>query len=178
MAGKEPEMQGMNNKQDRPLECPDCLHGLQEYLDGTLAKQESLRFFLHLRDCTPCSEEHDSLRGLFQMLESLPDHEVPADFDEAVLASVPYESYRAMAPLRAERVPVFLEEESLPAFVRAPGVRLAGLGVALLALSANIVTDGVAYLPLVMGLGVLPEAVVRLQGLGRRAVVSVRKAES
>ena len=171
-------MPGKNNNQNRPLECRECLHGLQEYLDGTLAKQESLQFFLHLRDCSSCTEEHERLKDLFQMLESLPDHEVPADFDQAVLASVPYESYRAMAPLRAERVPVFLEEESLPGFVRAPGIRLAGLGVALLALSANIVMDGVAYLPLVMGLGILPEAVVRLQGLGRRAVVSVRKAES
>ena len=165
------------NSNETALECRDCLRGLQEYLDGTLAKQESLRFFLHLRACAPCSEEHDSLKNLFAMLETLPQHEAPADFDTAVLASVPYDSYRAMAPLRQDRVPVFLAEESLPAFVRSPGTRLAGLGVALGAFSASFLIDGSFYLPRAMGLGIAPEILVRLQGLGRRVVVNVRRAE-
>ena len=53
-AGKEPEMNGKNNKPDQALACDDCRAGLQEYLDGTLEKPESLRFFLHLRDCAGC----------------------------------------------------------------------------------------------------------------------------
>lgn len=169
-------MSGKNND-STALECRDCLRGLQEYLDGTLAKRESLRFFLHLRDCSSCSEEHDRLKNLFGMLDSLPELEAPADFDAAVLASVPYDSYRAMAPLRQDRVPVFLAEESLPAFVRSPGTRLAGLGLALIAFSASFLIDGSFYLPLAMGLGIAPEALVRLQGLGRRVVVNVRRAE-
>jgi len=168
----------MNGKhEDRALECRDCREGLQDYLDGTLPKQDSLGFFLHLRDCASCREEHERLRNLFQMLDSLPAAEPPADFDGAVLASVPYDSYRDMASIRQERVPVFLEEAALPRFVRAPGTRLAGLAVSLLALSAGFVVEGTFYLPLAVGLGIVPEALVRLQGLGRRVVMSVRKAE-
>ena len=44
-------MYGKKNKSDLPLDCDECRVGLQEYLDGTLEKPESLRFFLHLREC-------------------------------------------------------------------------------------------------------------------------------
>ena len=168
----------MNGKRkDQALDCRDCRGGLQEYLDGTLAKQESLRFFLHLRGCTSCSAEHDRMKELFQMLEALPAVEAPADFDQAVLASVPYESYREMASIRQDRVPVFLAEAALPRLVRAPATRLAGLGVSLFALAASFLVEGTWYLPLAMGLGLVPEALVRLQGLGRRMVLSARRAE-
>jgi anti-sigma factor RsiW len=168
----------MNGKRnDQALDCRDCRGGLQEYLDGTLAKHESLGFFLHLRDCTSCREEHDRMRDLFQMLDALPAAEAPADFDLAVLASVPYESYREMAAIRQDRVPVFLEESALPRLVRSPVVRLSGLAVSLLALAAGFLVEGTWVLPLATGLGLVPEALVRLQGLGRRMVLSARRAE-
>jgi anti-sigma factor RsiW len=170
-------MNGRKNKQDLPLACDQCREGLQEYLDGTLPKPESLRFFLHLRECGGCRREHDRLEGLFGMLESLPEHEAPADFDDAVLASVPYAAYRAMEPLRRERVPVYLEEAFLPRFVRAPATRLTGLAVAVTAAVLARQTDGSALLPVLMTAGVLPELVVRLQSLGRRALGTTRRAE-
>jgi anti-sigma factor RsiW len=171
-------MYGKNNKPDGPLACLECRQGLQEYLDGTLEKPESLRFFLHLRDCPGCQEEQDRLQGLFRMLESLPDHEVPTDFDQAVLASVPYAAYQAMEPLRRDRVPVFLEEAFLPRFVRARLTRLVGFGVASVAAALALRGDGSAALPILMVAGLLPEIVVRLQGLGRRALETTRRAES
>ncbi len=171
-------MYGKKNKPDLPLTCDECGRGLQEYLDGTLEKPESLRFFLHLRDCTACQGEHDRLQGLFRMLESLPDHEVPADFDRAVLASVPYAAYRAMEPLRRDRVPVYLEEAFLPRFVRARLTRLVGFGVASVAAALALRGDGSALLPVLIVTGLLPEIVVRLQGLGRRALETTRRAES
>ena len=178
MAGKEPEMYGKNNKPDLPLACEDCRQGLQEYLDGTLEKPESLRFFLHLRECPGCHKEHDRLQGLFQMLESLPDHEVPSDFDGAVLASVPYAAYQAMEPLRRDRVPVYLEEAFLPRFVRSPLTRLAGFGAASVAAALALTGDGSTVLPVVIVAGLVPELLVRLQGLGRRALGTARRAES
>ena len=171
-------MYGKNNKTDLPLACEECHTGLQEYLDGTLEKPESLRFFLHLRDCAACRQEHDRLQGLFRMLDSLPDHEVPADFDDAVLASVPYAAYQAMEPLRRERVPVFLEEAFLPRFVRARLTRLIGSGVAAVAAALALQGDGSSVLPVLIVGGLLPEIMVRLQGLGRRAVKTTRRAES
>jgi anti-sigma factor RsiW len=171
-------MNGKNNRVDQALVCGECRAGLQEYLDGTLEKPESLRFFLHLRDCTDCSQEHDRLKGLFRMLDSLPDHEVPVDFDQAVLASVPYAAYQAMEPLRRERVPVFLEEAFLPRFVRSRLTRLVGFGVAAVAAAVALQGNGSAALPVMTVVGLLPEMVVRLQGLGRRALQTARRAES
>jgi anti-sigma factor RsiW len=175
--GKEPKMNGKNKKSAPPLTCEGCHEGLQEYLDGTLDKPESLRFFLHLRECDSCLEEHDQLQGMFQMLESLPDHEVPAEFDAAVLASVPYAAYQAMEPLRRERVPVVLEEAFLPRFVRARLTRLVGFGVASISTALALRGDGAAILPILVVAGLVPEILVRLQGLGRIALKSMGRAE-
>lgn len=171
-------MYGKKNKPDQPLACEDCRPGLQEYLDGTLEKRESLRVFLHLRDCPGCQEEHDKLEGMFQMLEALPEHEAPADFDAAVLASVPYEAYQAMEPLRRDRVPVFLEEAFIPRFVRSRVTRLTGFGISVVSAALALRGDGAAVLPVLIVAGLVPEILVRLQGLGRRALGSVGRAES
>jgi len=171
-------MYGKNNKPDLPLACDKCRQGLQEYLDGTLEKPESLRFFLHLRECPGCKVEHDRLQGLYQMLESLPDHDAPADFDQAVLASVPYAAYRAMESLRRERVPVYLEEAFLPRFVRLRLTRLVGFGIASVAAGLALRGDGSAVLPVLIVAGLAPEILVRLQGLGRRVLETTRRAES
>ena len=157
-----------------PLACADCLAGLQEYLDGTLEKQLSLRLFLHLRDCESCRAQQEVMQGLFEMLDSLPSLEVPADFDDAILASVPYAAYREMEPLRRERVPVYLAEQFLPRFVRARVTRFVGLGVAAAALGSYAALAGPQWLPAVAGVGVVPELLVRLQGLGRRVVAPGR----
>ena len=169
----------MNGNEQEPgtkngghLACHDCREGLQEYLDGTLEKQQSLRFFLHLRECSACEKEHTLLQGMFEMLDNLPHHQVPADFDDAILASVPYAAYLEMEPLRRERVPVYLEEHFLPHFVRSRVTRLSGLGVTAVALVAAVVMDGPAWLPAVGAVGFVPELLVRIQGLGRWVVAS------
>jgi hypothetical protein len=115
---------------------------------------------------------------VFEMLGSLPAAEVPADFDARVLASVPYEAYRAMEPLRRERVPVYLEEEFLPAPVRAVGTRAGGIALAALAavgLGASWLPDWTAAIAVV---GVLPELLVRVQRLARRASLAGQRSES
>jgi len=163
---------------DHPhLTCQDCTDLLQEYLDGTLAKETSLQVFLHLRQCTGCSEAVEQWKTLFTTLDDLPDHAPPADFDQRILASVPYEAYRAMEPLRRDRVPVFLESDALPGVIRSPVAR--GLGVA----TAVVVVAGVAFLGgpreilTVAGAGLLPEILVRLQAGARHVVLSVRRSE-
>ena len=171
-------MTGQDNVKDRPLGCQECREGLQDYLDGTQDKQHSLRFFLHLRECSGCREEHDRLQGLYEMLKSLPDHPVPEGFDEAILASVPYNAYREMEPIRRERVPVYLEEEFLPAWVRSPVSRLGGLCVALASTVSLYTMDGPGILSLVVAIGVAPQVIVSLQGLGRRVSLNQRRTES
>lgn len=172
-------MDGHDQRNERApgeLGCPDCRGHLQDYLDGTLEKKRSLAVFLHLRGCEACRVEHDALCAVFARLDALPALEAPADFDAAVLASVPYEAYRAMEPLRRERVPVFLEDTFLPAWVRARVTRLAGLAVAAGAGGVWLGSPGRAWLLAVLAAGLLPQALVLLQGAGRR-LVRVRKAE-
>ena len=159
-----------------PLECGACRDQMQEYLDGTLDKTSGLSVFLHMRDCADCQAEHDRLVGLFQLLEGLPDHEPPADFDQKILASVNYEGYKAMEGIRRARVPVFLEEESLPAYVRAPVTRIAGLVVAAGAVGAQLTLDFPASLSVAVVVGAMPELMVRLQAVGRRVAVGMTRA--
>ncbi len=158
------------------LGCADCAVLLQDYLDGTLEKKRSLTVFLHLRECADCRSAHDALCAVFARLDALPALEAPADFDAAVLASVPYEAYRAMEPLRRERVPVFLEDTFLPAWVRARTTRLAGLALA--AAGGGLwlgAPDRVGLLALGAA-GLVPQVLVLLQGVGRR-LARVRRAE-
>lgn len=167
MNGKENEA---GQRPDEALACADCREGLQEYLDGTLDKQLSLRYFLHLRDCQACSAHHVQWQGLFEMLDSLPELEAPVDFDTAVLASVPYAAYRAMEPLRRERVPVYLTESFLPGFLRSRVTRYSGVALSAVGAAISLALPGVWWLPVAAVAGLVPELLVLLQGLGRRVV--------
>lgn len=170
----------MSARKDQPLTCTDCRAQMQDYLDETLPRVEATRFFLHVRECEGCARELEEFKSLFGLLGSLPAVEAPADFDAAVLQSVPYEAYRAMEPIRRERVPVLLEPESLPAPLRAGETRIAGLVLAAaaagLGAAGRLPGDPAAILALV---GVLPEGLLRLQQLGRRIYAgAVRQSES
>jgi len=158
--------------------CADFREQIQEYLDGSLPKSRSLELFLHLRVCATCQAQLEEMKRIFHLLDTLPAAEIPADFNEKVLSAVPYQGYKEMAPLRRERVPVFLEEEFLPAVVRAVPFRLSGMTLAIVA-TAGLVS---AWLPdsvsLVVVAGVLPEALVRLQRIARRLTVALRRSEN
>jgi anti-sigma factor RsiW len=164
---------------DKPLSdvCMSCREVFQDYLDGTLAKQRSLEVFLHLRECEACRQELAQVEQLFEMLGSLPPVEDPAELDEAILASVPYEAYRAMAPLRRDRVPVYLEEDFLPESVRAGRTRVAGGMVAALVvigLAARWLPDWTVAIAVA---GALPETLLRLQRLARKLSLSGQRSE-
>ena len=166
-------MDRKNKHSNSPLGCQECTDGLQEYLDGTLEKTRSLQFFLHLRDCLECKSAHDDMQSLYGLLENLPDHEVPADFDEKILASVPIESYLAMEPLRRQRVPVYLEEAFLPSWIRSGVTRSGGVLVAVAGVVIGPVLGLVDSNSLISLLGLVPEVLVRLQGVGRWAALSL-----
>jgi len=156
-----------------PPDCRQSQDRMQDYLDRTLPKGESLAVFMHVRECGECRTRLAALQTLCERLDDLPPLEAPADFDARVLAAVPYETYRAMASLRSPRVPVLLEHESLPAWVRSRSVRLVGLIAAAAALTAaaNGFAGGAAAWT-VAGIGCAPELSVRLQELTRRVYVA------
>jgi len=69
-------------------------------------------------------------------------------------------------------------EAFLPRFVRSPLTRLAGFGAASVAAALALTGHGSTVLPVVIVAGLVPELLVRLQGLGRRALGTVQRAES
>lgn len=168
-------MSSQHSGQAPHLSCGECQQQLQDYLDDGLAKQESMRVFLHVRDCPGCAAELAHLQALVVQLESMPSRTPPTDFDTRVLASVPYESYRAMAGLRAPRIPVFLERESLPAWVRNPMTRLLGAVAAAGVIGldmAGVVPDGAGYMATI---GLVPQALLGLQFFGRKVALAMQQ---
>jgi len=89
---------------------------------------------------------------------------------------VPYDSYRAMASLRAPRVPVFLEREALPAWLAHPAARVGGLVVAAAALAARFTGLAGDSLLIVAAVGAAPQGLVWLQSVARVAVRAVTQA--
>ena len=170
-------MDGRDDNQLHEPACTECRGALQDYLDGTLEKTRSLEVFLHLRACAPCQAAHDEMQALFGLLGTLPEQPVPAGFDAPILASIPLAAYRAMEPLRRARVPVFLEEESLPALVRAPVARAVGLAAACCSALAVFAGGAPEGLLAVAGAGALPEVLVRLQAMARKVALATRRAE-
>ncbi|MFH1842992.1 MAG: zf-HC2 domain-containing protein [bacterium] len=171
-------MNGDKNPTSRSDGCSQLTSKLQDYVDGTLPKAESMELFLHLRDCSPCQHELAELEQVLEKLNTLPQHEVPADFNSRILTSIPYQAYKDMEPLRRDRLPVFLEEDFLPAAIRSVQTRLAGGLVSLLTtagLAASWLPD---YAFVVAICGIIPEAMVRLQRLARKKSLSGQRSES
>jgi anti-sigma factor RsiW len=166
-----------SHEENLPLDCCGCAEHLQDYVDGDLSRDLSLRVFLHVRECPACETKLAQWQELVRALTQLPQQAPPVDFDQRILAAVPYAAYRDLAPLRRDRVPVYLQESFLPAFVRAAAVRLGGLVLA----AGCGVAVGFGQLPPVamlgVGLGLLPEALVRLQDLGRLVTHGLRRSE-
>lgn len=163
-------------RETKSMNAPNCTEirtRLQDYLDGTLERKVSMSLFLHIRACDGCSKELEEMERLYGRLGGLHPVAPPEDFDTRILESVPYEAYRAMEPLRRERMPVILEEEAVPAFIRARGTRVAGGLIAVLAamgLATETLSGGWTILAVA---GILPEALVRLQSASRRIYTGV-----
>jgi anti-sigma factor RsiW len=166
------------NKQMNAPNCTETRTQLQAYLDKTLSRKESMALFLHVRECRGCNEELEAMERLYGLLGGLPSIVPPEDFDARVLDSVPYEAYKAMEPLRRERMPVILDEETLPAFIRAGATRAVG-GLLAVLTAVGLATDALPGGWATLGLaGALPEALVRLQSASRRIYTGVMQRSS
>ncbi len=148
------------------IPCRDVRARLQDYVDDQLPRRSAMAVYLHLQECDGCAAEERRLRRLIDALAALPQPEPPADFDARILASLPLEHYREMADLRRPRVAVLLEPEFLPAWLRAPLLRGAGIAAAAAGLLVAALGGGAEWRWAVVGL--VPELLVRLQALGRR----------
>jgi len=169
-------MSGQHSGQAPHLSCSECQERLQDYLDHGLERRESMQVYLHVRECADCAAELATLESLVAQLDGLLERDVPEDFDARILASIPYESYRAMASLRAPRVPVFLEREALPSWLTHPAVRLGGLAVTAAIVAARL--GGVAGDPIlaIAAMSATPQALVWLQTAARNVARAVGEA--
>jgi len=171
-------MNGDKNPTSRSDGCIQYTGKLQDYVDGTLPKTESMELFLHLRDCSSCQHELAELEQVLEMLNTLPQREVPVDFNSRILASIPYQAYKDMEPIRRDRLPVFLEENFLPATIRSVPTRVGGGLVSILTTAGLAASWFPDYAFVVAICGIIPEAVVRLQRLARKMSLSGQRSES
>mgnify|MGYP003972732311 CR=1 FL=1 len=154
------------NKMDNT--CKSFVEKLQQYIDKDLPKEESMSMFLHARDCVDCSVELDRLESICSSLNELPEIQSPADFDQKILSSIPYNSYKAMADIRQPRVPVILDEEIIPGIVRSPLTRGICSSIAVLSIAGLISGWLDSSGMLIFVAGAMPESLVRLQSIFRK----------
>lgn len=67
---------------------------LQAYLDGELTDASLTRVAGHLPDCARCAGRVEQLRGLFTLIESLPEMALGKDLAAEILAALPTASRR------------------------------------------------------------------------------------
>lgn len=148
--------------------CKSYIAQIQQYIDGDLEKKQSMSLFLHARDCSACGLEIKKAENLCAKLSALPEIEAPVDIDEKILASVPYDSYKAMAGIRAVRVPVILEEEVIPVIIRSGVTRVICSTIATLT-AAGIASGWLGSESIIVFIAAaLPETLVRTQSLFRK----------
>jgi hypothetical protein len=87
------------------MDCKKTLKLLNEYIDDSLPWQESEKIDLHLRVCSPCSQELHQLKSLQQIIRSLNRIEPPCDLDlrMKILASKqakPFEPFKIFTRLK------------------------------------------------------------------------------
>jgi predicted anti-sigma-YlaC factor YlaD len=69
----------------------NCTHAqkiMQEYLEGALGTLDTAGFEEHVRRCESCAREVEAMRGVFSLLGELEPEDVPAGFEDAVIARV------------------------------------------------------------------------------------------
>lgn len=72
----------------RPLVCREFVELITDYLDGTLAESERVRFEAHVTECDGCSAYLDGLRKAIAMVHELPEPPDPATHDALLRAFV------------------------------------------------------------------------------------------
>jgi hypothetical protein len=80
------------------MNCKRTIHMIQQYFDGELTQLERAVFDEHVNACGECGREVKAYRGVFSLLGELDHADVPAHFDDAVIARV-----RAIRQARASR---------------------------------------------------------------------------
>jgi predicted anti-sigma-YlaC factor YlaD len=62
----------------RPMMCTRVAEELDDYLDGTLPRDEHHRLELHLAECADCREEEQTLRAILGQARALPAERAPS----------------------------------------------------------------------------------------------------
>lgn len=99
----------MNARKD---EFEHWMSRVQDYVDGTMSRRDSVHFYLYAQRHPELEAELELYRAISGELDAMPRIEPKDEFDAPILASIPYERYRS-APRGAERV-LLLGDTELP----------------------------------------------------------------
>lgn len=70
------------------MNCKRTAHMIQQYFDRELPQLERALFEEHANECAACRKEMEAYRGVFSLLGELDHADVPARFEDAVIARV------------------------------------------------------------------------------------------
>lgn len=70
------------------MNCTQTIYMVQQYFDHQLTQLERAHFEEHVNGCAACRAEMEAYRNVFSVLEELDREDVPAHFDDAVIARV------------------------------------------------------------------------------------------
>jgi anti-sigma factor RsiW len=80
------------------MTCQELVELITEYLEGTLAPSERLRFDAHLSTCSGCAAYIEQMRTTIRMLGKLSENSMSADAQRELLAT--FRSWKAGAAQR------------------------------------------------------------------------------
>jgi anti-sigma factor RsiW len=69
------------------MTCQELVELITEYLDGTLAPAEQLRFEAHVRTCSGCAAYIDQMRSTIRLLGKLSEESISAEARHDLLAT-------------------------------------------------------------------------------------------
>jgi len=74
----------MERRVGEMMDCDKVKQLLSSYIDGELNEEEKIEFDNHIAKCSSCKEEFNDILKVLDILHSIPEVELPADFKEGL----------------------------------------------------------------------------------------------
>ncbi|WP_256761611.1 zf-HC2 domain-containing protein [Cohnella sp. WQ 127256] len=71
------------------MKCNVAVVFMHDYLDGDLAREETMQLQKHLGECSSCSNRYESLERTEALVKAFPIEKAPADLGDRIMKSLP-----------------------------------------------------------------------------------------
>jgi len=70
------------------MKCCDAEKYIMKYMDGEISQKEGEELNQHIKECQNCKESFLFYDNMIQLLEQMPMHEAPEDFEINVMMKI------------------------------------------------------------------------------------------